>query len=110
MTHKGWGPASCAVAKLDIAHLQPGDAAGLGMLGKSLVTLAVQRSADGQAKLVFSTGVEHNGEVAPKASADVGKAEAVHLALQMDFTRGKGRCGYSQDGKASARPSATSFH
>ena len=99
LTHKGWGPTSCAVAKLDVAHLQPGDVAGLGMLGKSLATLAVQRSADGKAKLVFSTGVEHDGAVAPKASADVGKAEVVHLALRMDFTRGKGRCGYSLDGK-----------
>ena len=69
------------------------------MLGKSLVTLAVQRSADGQARLIFSTGVEHDGEVAPKASAEIGKAEVIHLALQMDFTRGKGRCGYSLDGK-----------
>ncbi len=99
LTHKGWGPTSCAVAKLDIAHLQPGDVAGLGMLGKSLVTLAVQRSADGQAKLVFSAGVEHDSDVAPKASADVGKAEVIHLALRMDFDRGKGRCGYSLDGK-----------
>ena len=99
LTHKGWGPTSCAVAKLDIAHLQPGDAAGLGMLGKSLVTLAVQRSADGQAKLIFSVGVEHDSEVAPKTSIDIGKTEVIHLALQMDFTRGKGRCGYSPDGK-----------
>ena len=99
LTHKGWGPTSCAVAKLDIAHLQPGDVAGLGMLGKSLVTLAVQRSAEGQAKLIFSAGVEHASKVAPKASADVGKAEVIYLALQMDFTRGKGRCGYSLNGK-----------
>ena len=99
LTHKGWGPTSCAVARLEIAHLQPGDVAGLGMLGKSLATLAVQRSADGKAKLVLSTGIEHDGAVAPKASADIGKAEVIHLALRMDFTRGKGRCGYSPDGK-----------
>ena len=100
LTHKGWGPASCAVARLDIAHLEPGDVAGLGMLGKSLVTLAVRRSAEGQAALIFSSGVEHGAEIAPKASAEIGKAEVVHLALRMDFTRGKGRCGYSLDGKA----------
>ena len=68
----------------------------------------MQRSADGQAKLIFSVGVEHDTEEAPKTSADVGKAEVVHLALRMDFDRGKGRCGYSLDGKIS-RPSATSF-
>ena len=100
LTHKGWGPTSYTVAPGWTSRtFQPGDAAGLGMLGKSLVTLAVQRSADGQAKLISSTSVEHDGEVAPKTSADIGKAEVIHLALQMDFTRGKGRCGYSPDGK-----------
>ncbi|QEH38516.1 Beta-xylosidase [Aquisphaera giovannonii] len=100
LTHKGWGPSSCAVATLDVAHLRPGDVAGLGMIGKGLVTLAVQRSADGPAKLVLSTGVEHGAEVAPKAEAEIGKADVVHLALRMDFTAAKGRCGYSLDGKA----------
>ena len=100
LTHKGWGPTSCAVAKLDIAHLEPGDLAGLGMLGKSLATLAVRRSADGRAALTFSSGVEHGAEIAPKASAEIGRAQVVHLALRMDFTLGKGRCGYSLDGKA----------
>ncbi len=99
LTHKGWGPTSSAVARLDITHLQPGDIAGLGMLGKSLVTLAVARSASGQAGLILSTGVEHGAPVAPRASAEIGKAEVIQLALQMDFTRARGRCGYSLDGK-----------
>jgi beta-xylosidase len=99
LTHKGWGPSSCAVAKLDIAHVGPGDVAGLGMIGKALVTLAVRRTEDGQAKLVFSTGVEHGAAISPKGSADIGKADVVHLALRMDFKSNKGRCGYSLDGK-----------
>jgi beta-xylosidase len=99
LTHKGWGPTSCAIAKLDISHVQPGDHTGLGMLGKSLVTLAVQRSADGQARLIFSTGVESNSPLTEKASVELGNATVVHLALQMDFTTNKGRCAYSVDGE-----------
>jgi beta-xylosidase len=100
LTHKGWGPKSCMVAQLDVARLRPGDCAGLGMLGKSLATLAVQRSADGNARLVLSTGTQSGAPVAPKASANIGKADTVQLALAMDYTNNTGRCGYSLDGKS----------
>jgi alpha-N-arabinofuranosidase len=100
LTHKGWGPRSCAVVTLDLSHLQPGDSAGLGMLGKSLVTLALERSADGQGKLVLSSGVQSGAPVTPKASANVGKTNVIQLALAMDYTHDTGRCGYTLDGKS----------
>lgn len=99
LTHKGWGPTSQAVATLDISHLAPGDRSGLGMLGKSLATLAVERAKDGQARLILSTGVESASPVTPQATVSLGASDAVHLALQMDFTARKGRCGYSLDGQ-----------
>ena len=99
LTHKGWGPTSCAVATLDVSGLRPGDVAGLGTLGKSIATLAVERSAVGRARLVFSSGVDRSVAVAPRESADLGDAGTVHLALRMDFTAGKGRCAYSLDGE-----------
>ncbi|WP_165234139.1 family 43 glycosylhydrolase [Aquisphaera insulae] len=99
LTHKGWGPSSGVVASLDVSHLQPGDIAGLGMIGKSLVTLAVDRSPEGRSRLVLSSGVESGAPVGPKASADLGKIDVIHLALKMDFGRAKGRCGYSLDGR-----------
>ncbi|MAT69902.1 MAG: hypothetical protein CMJ58_10300 [Planctomycetaceae bacterium] len=99
LTHKGWGPTSCAVATLDVSHLAPGDRAGLGMLGKSLATVAVERAANGQSALVLSTGVQSASPVEPTATATIGDATIVHLALQMDFTANSGRCGYSLDGE-----------
>ena len=99
LTHKGWGSTSCAVAKLDISHLQPGDLAGLGMLGKSIVTCALQRSSEGRTTLILSTGIDGDSPVATKATAEIGNAESMHLALQMDFTTNKGRCAYSLDGR-----------
>lgn len=98
LTHKGWGPTSCAVAKLDISHVQPGDVAGLGMLGRTLVTLAIDRSADGQAKLMLCTG-DAAAPLPAKASAEIGKTQVVYLSLEMDFITSKGRCGYSLDGE-----------
>jgi xylan 1,4-beta-xylosidase len=99
LTHKGWGPTSCAIARLDISHLAEGDRAGLGMIGKGLVTLAVERADDGQAKLVLSTGVESEDELSPNTSANVGKVDSLQLALHMDYTDNTGHCGYSTDGK-----------
>jgi xylan 1,4-beta-xylosidase len=99
LTHKGWGPTSCAVAKLDISHLTTGDRAGIGMLGKGVVTLAVERSADGKAKLVFGTGVDGDSPVSAKSYADIGEASEIQLALRMDFETLRGRCGYSLDGE-----------
>jgi beta-xylosidase len=99
LTHKGWGPTSCAVVKLDISHVAPGDQVGLGMLGKSLVTLAVERSAEGEAHLILSRGVESEAPVAANATISIGTTDVIHLALQMDFTTNMGRCAYSLDGE-----------
>jgi beta-xylosidase len=100
LTYKGWGPKSCAVATLDISHVDPGDHVGIGMLGKSLVTLAVERTTVGQVKLTLSTGVQSGVAVTSKASADIGMADVLQLALAMDYTNATGRCGYSLDGKS----------
>jgi beta-xylosidase len=91
LTHKGWGPISAVIADLDISHVQNGDVAGLGMLGKGLVTLAVQRQADGTADLVLSTGLESQSAVSPAASADIGTVQTIQLSLQMNFNTSIGR-------------------
>ena len=69
------------------------------MLGKSIVTLAVEKSPDGQINLNLSTGVEEETAVTSKAVANIGKVNTVHLALEMDFISKKGRCAYSTDGQ-----------
>jgi beta-xylosidase len=99
-THKGVGPKSCADVTLDISHLEPGDCAGLGMIGKGITTLTIQRSAEGQVKLSLANGSQGASAVAEKATAEVpGKPSSLHLALQMDFGTRRGRCAYSVDGK-----------
>ena len=99
LTHKGYGPTSCAAAKLDISHLESGDSAGLGMLGKALATLAVERTSEGDVKLNFSTGIDKVKPLESKATTDLGQRSVLHLALMMNFETAKGRCAYSLDGE-----------
>jgi hypothetical protein len=100
LTSKGFGPISQAVVEMDISNLQTGDVAGLGMLGKGLATLAVQRTAGGQAQLVLSTGTATatSGPVTQQATASLGTANTVYLALRMDFDQSWGQTAYSLDG------------
>lgn len=100
LTYKGFGPTSQAVVEMDISNLQMGDVAGLGMLGKGLATLAVQRLADGQSQLVLSTGTATatSGPVTQQATALLGTANTVYLALRMDFQQSQGQTAYSIDG------------
>jgi xylan 1,4-beta-xylosidase len=96
LTHKGWGPTSCAVVTLDVSQLREGDRAGLGMLGKSISTLAVERVDSQNYRIVLSTGVDGESEVEPIASAPISGSE-IELALQMDFDNATGRCAYRVD-------------
>ncbi len=100
LTYKGFGPTSQAVVEMDISNLQTGDIAGLGMLGKGLATLAVQRLAGGEAQLVLSTGTATatSGPMTQQASASLGTANAVYLLLRMDFQQNQGQTAYSLDG------------
>ncbi|MAT69901.1 MAG: glycosyl hydrolase [Planctomycetaceae bacterium] len=102
LTYKGFGPQSQLVVELDISNLQPGDHAGLGMLGKGLATLAVNRIVDGDARLILSTGVAtaDSGPMTMQASAGVGSVDSVLLELRMDFETNQGQAGYSVDGVA----------
>jgi beta-xylosidase len=100
LTYKGFGPSSQAVVEMDISDLQTGDVAGLGMLGKGLATLAVQRLASGQAQLVLSTGTATAslGPLTQQATAALGTANIVYLTLRMDFEQNQGQTAYSLDG------------
>ena len=100
LTYKGFGPTSQAIVEMDISNLQMGDHAGLGMLGKGLATLAVQRLAGGQAQLILSTGTAtaNSGPVTQQATASLGEANTVYLTLRMDFDASQGQTAYSLDG------------
>lgn len=100
LTYKGFGPTSQAVVEMDISNHQMGDAAGIGMLGKGLATLVVRRLANAQAELVLSTGTAtaDSGTVSEEATAPIGEAETVYLALRMDFEQNQGQTAYSIDG------------
>ena len=100
LTYKGFGPTSQAIVELDITNLQIGDQAGLGMIGKGLATLAVQRLANGQTQLVLSTGTAtaNSGPVTQQATAALGTTNTVYLTMRMDFESNQGQTGYSMDG------------
>jgi beta-xylosidase len=100
LTYKGFGPTSQAVVEMDIANLEVGDNAGLGMIGKGLATLSVQRLANGQAQLVLSTGsaTASSGPMTQQATAALGNANTVYLTLRMNFTNNQGQTAYSLDG------------
>lgn len=100
LTHKGFGPSSQAVVEMDISSLRSGDTAGLGMLGKGLALLAVERDAGGQARITLNTGeaTATSGPVSEAASASLGAVDTVYLTLRMDFEQGAGQTAYSVDG------------
>jgi xylan 1,4-beta-xylosidase len=98
LTHKGWGPTSCAVVKLDVSHLNEGDRAGIGMLGKSVSMLAVECIDPQNFRIVLSTGIDGEFEVKAIASVLVSEAD-IDLALQMDFDNASGRCAYRVAGQ-----------
>lgn len=100
LTYKGFGPQSQLVVELDISNLQPGDNAGLGMLGKGLATLTVNRLAGGDSQLTLSTGTAtaNAGPMSVQAVAAVGEIESILLELRMDFETNLGQTGYSLDG------------
>lgn len=100
LTHKGFGPTSEMVVEMDISNLVAGQLAGLGMLGKGLATLAVERLPGGGTQLVLSTGVATAtaGPVVEQATAELGAANTVYLALRMDFDRAQGQTAFSVDG------------
>jgi beta-xylosidase len=100
LTYKGFGPTSQAVVELDISNLRIGDSAGLGMLGKGLATLALNRLAGGNVQLSLSTGTATatTGPVTQQASAALGTPTTVYLTLRMDFENSEGQTAYSLDG------------
>jgi beta-xylosidase len=100
LTYKGFGPTSQLVIEMDISNMQVGDNAGLGMIGKGLASLAVQRLAGGQAQLVLSTGTATatSGPTTQQAAAALGSANMVYLSLQMNFQSNLGQTAYSLDG------------
>ena len=100
LTHKGFGPTSQAIVEMDISNLQMGDVAGLGMVGKGLATLAVNRLSGGQSQLVLSTGTATatSGPVTQQATASLGAVNTVYLTLRMDFENNQGQTAYSLDG------------
>lgn len=100
LTYKGFGPSSQAVVEMDITNLQMGDTAGLGMLGKGLATLVMERLAGGEIQLALSTGTAtaDSGPVTQQATAALGTPNTVYLTLRMDFEQNQGQTAYSVDG------------
>jgi beta-xylosidase len=104
LTCKSFGPTSQIVIEMDVSNMQTGDNAGLGMLGNGIVTLAVQRLANGQDQLVLSTGTATatSGPTTQQATASLGTPTTVYLLLQMNFTANQtgnqAQTAYSLDG------------
>jgi hypothetical protein len=76
------------------------DKAGLGMIGKGLATLAISRLANGQTRLVLSTGsaTATSGPLAEQATASLDAVDTIFLTLRMDFQSNQGQTAYSLDG------------
>ncbi|MGN6208937.1 glycoside hydrolase family 43 protein [Asticcacaulis sp.] len=102
LTQKGFGPASEAVVRLDISHLQPGDQCGVGTLGKYSAQATVETTANGHRTLALYLGEDTvDGQkatvLAPPQALNGG---GLYVRTDMDFKTDRGHIAYSPDGVA----------
>jgi beta-xylosidase len=102
LTQKTQGPASRAEVKLDIGHLAPGDRCGFGTLGQYSANLTVERAQDGIARIGMEVTEDRieGARTETRATAAIGRGDALWLRTDVDFTTDRGRLAYSRDGQS----------
>lgn len=103
LTQKGQGPYSRSEVAVDLARLQPGDACGLGTLGKVNGQLSATRQADGRPTLQWRRITDHGDrdpqgvEEGPRVVLGV---ERIEMRLEMDFRQARARLAWRQPSAA----------
>lgn len=92
LTQRAVGPQSSPVIKLDVAGLQPGDAAGLALLNKPYAWIGVERDEKGL------TVAQYNEYTGKSARAPI-SASTLWLKADCDFMKEESHFSYSLDGK-----------
>jgi xylan 1,4-beta-xylosidase len=97
LTQRAIGPQSTPTVSLDVASLQVGDVAGLGLLNLPYAALGVERTADGLRLALVDQGrgtTEHLALDLP-----TGAVRRVWLRAECDFLTEQARFSYSVDGR-----------
>jgi beta-xylosidase len=97
LTQRAIGPMSSPTVALDVAGLQGGDVAGLGLLNFPYATLGVERNAAGLALALYDQSSGRTVRVPLPAGAT-----RVWLRADCDFLSEQARFSWSSDGKAFA--------
>jgi beta-xylosidase len=102
LTQKTQGPASRAEVKLDIRRLSAGERCGFGTLGQFSANLTALRSTDGTAALEMEVTEDtvNGARTRSGGSASLGRAKALWLRTDVDFTTDRGRLSFSTDGQS----------
>jgi beta-xylosidase len=102
LTQKGFGPASHAIVKLDISHLQPGDRCGAGTLGKYSAQATIETAADGRRTidLYLSEDTTEGQKTDIMATPQPLNGDSLYVRTDMNFTTARGQMAYSPDGNA----------
>ena len=101
LTRKIVGPASTATVKVDVSHLQPGDFAGHGIMGSTMLQQGVMRMADGQLQLQMRQSKHVADQTVCTASLP---ADTRYIYLQTSVTKQGTVCfAYSLDGTGYTR-------
>jgi beta-xylosidase len=103
LIQKGLGPYSAADIKLDLSNLQPGDNCGLGALGKTNGTIAVNCNGPGNytlsLTLIASLDSTKNNLANTTLATTPYTNTTIFLRVSMDFIKSKGTVLYSADGR-----------
>jgi beta-xylosidase len=102
LTQKGFGPASHAVVKLDISHLQTGDRCGAGTLGKYSAQATVETNTDGHRTigLYLSEDTTEGQKTDVMTAPQPLNGDSLYLRTDMNFITALGQMAYSPDGAA----------
>lgn len=92
LTQRAIGPVSSPTVVLDVAGLQNGDVAGLGLLNRPYATLGVEKSSAGLQIALFD-------QTSGKRVAVPTRATRLWLRADADFMTEKTRFSYSTDGR-----------
>lgn len=97
LTQKGRGPQSHGIVKFDISHLQNGDIAGFGTLGKVNGHIFITAHSAGNKALGMV--VDNKGVGSVSYASDVPFAGmTLYLRTDLNFQTNQGNCSYSSNG------------
>lgn len=102
LTQKGFGPASQAIVKLDVSHLQAGDRCGAGTLGKYSAQATIETTTDGHRTigLYLSEDTTEGQKTDVLSTPQPLNGNSLYVRTDMNFMTARGQMAYSPDGAA----------